>query len=357
MQLIANGTQGPATIPTKATPVGTPGYANSGEPGTFTASDADPDVWNTVLAELANVVLAAGLLLDPNNNAQVLAALQLLGRIRLTANLNIYVATTGSDTANNGLSSGAPFATLQKAWNTIVQNYDLAGFTATVNVANGTYAGEVFCTSPPVGVTGSIRNEPTQPAPNVIFQGNAASPSSVVIDVTAGNCFHVGGGAQITINGFTLLAGGSSSSYNTEGTALYAFANGGIQFQNIIFGTCSNAHIQSTAGSTIESLGNPYTITGGANAHAASSSSGYLAIASSTVILTGTPNFTNGFAFPALTGVVNVSGMTFVGSATGPYFTTDTNGVLESNGVITSLSTTYLPGNANGIQSRGGQFN
>ncbi len=76
MQLIANGTQGPATVPTKQTPIGTPGYANSGPPGTFSATDADPDIFNTVLAEIANVVLSAGLTLDPTNNAQLLAAIK-----------------------------------------------------------------------------------------------------------------------------------------------------------------------------------------------------------------------------------------------------------------------------------------
>jgi hypothetical protein len=89
MQLIANGTQGPATIPAKQAATGTPGFANSGPPGTFAATIADPDIFNTIIAELVAVVQAAGLTPDPTNNAQLLQAmLSLPGK-----NVDVFTAS------------------------------------------------------------------------------------------------------------------------------------------------------------------------------------------------------------------------------------------------------------------------
>jgi hypothetical protein len=75
MQLIANGTQGGTSIPAKQTPSGTPGYGNSGSPGTFSPTVLDPDVFNTILAELVGIVLASGQTLNASNNAQLLQAI------------------------------------------------------------------------------------------------------------------------------------------------------------------------------------------------------------------------------------------------------------------------------------------
>ncbi len=103
MQLIANGTQGPTTVPAKQTPVGTPGYAYGGPPGSTPATDLDPDVFNTILAELQNVVMGAGLTLDPTNNAQVLAAVKLFATGRL---LNVQVfSASGTYTPTTGMAS------------------------------------------------------------------------------------------------------------------------------------------------------------------------------------------------------------------------------------------------------------
>src|SRR6185312_15265456 len=49
-------------------------------------------------------------------------------RIKLSANLNLYVSSAGND-LNSGLSPNSAFQTLQRAWNTIINGYDLNGFT------------------------------------------------------------------------------------------------------------------------------------------------------------------------------------------------------------------------------------
>ena len=279
-----------------------------------------------------------------------IAAINATGRIVLTGNLNLYVATTGSD-SNNGLTSGAPFLTLQKAWNFIMMNYDLAGYKVTVNVANGSYTGGVYALGVPVGAIGGIDNNPAQPTPAVQFLGNTGSPSSVSITVTNTNCFFVGSGAQISIAGFTLSASGASGDYNQSGCALYTFANGGIQFTNIIFGTCTSAHILSTTGSTIESLGSAYTISGGASLHVYATVNGYVTTNDSTITLTGTPAFSTAFAGAQQCGILNASSMTFSGSATGSYYSVTKNGVISTGG-----GSSYFPGNSAGTASTGGQY-
>ena len=117
-------------------------------------------------------------------------------RATLTANLNLYVATNGSDT-NDGLTSQTPFATLQKAWNTVIEQYDLGGHSVTINVESGTYTAGVACISNPIGAITGINNVPGQSGPSVIFLGNTTTPDSVVIDVTGNNCFQATNGAQI----------------------------------------------------------------------------------------------------------------------------------------------------------------
>lgn len=59
----------------------------------------------------------------------------------LTAHRTVYVATTGSDTTGDG-SQTAPYATITKALTSIPKN--LNGYTASVNIAAGTYNESVY---------------------------------------------------------------------------------------------------------------------------------------------------------------------------------------------------------------------
>ena len=58
----------------------------------------------------------------------------------LTSNVTVFVATTGSDQTGDG-TSAAPYATIQKAVNSIPKWLD--GYTATIDIADGTYEGRV----------------------------------------------------------------------------------------------------------------------------------------------------------------------------------------------------------------------
>src|SRR5690348_14376742 len=60
-------------------------------------------------------------------------------RETLAANADYYVTATGSDSNPGTLAQ--PWLTLQHAMDFIAANIDIAGFTVTINVGTGTFAG------------------------------------------------------------------------------------------------------------------------------------------------------------------------------------------------------------------------
>ena len=95
------------------------------------------------------------------------------GRTKLDANTTFYVATTGDDTTGDG-TNGAPWATLQHAYDVLAASYDFGGFTATMQVADGTYAAGLsvgYVGAPLIGGSLYVRGNLTNPE-NVIINGN-----------------------------------------------------------------------------------------------------------------------------------------------------------------------------------------
>ena len=256
-------------------------------------------------------------------------------RLRATSNVNLYVSPSGSDTANTGLSTGSPFATLQKAWDVLFAEYDMNGYTATINAANGTYSAGVVCHNLPPGCDA------------VNFVGNPTSPSSCVISAsgTGVYCFN-SSTSYINVNGFEIEASGSYA------VGLSASYGGVLNFENIVFGTCTYAHIQQGASGSISSGGNPYTIVGGSNNHALCGFPGYMVLSDSAVTIVGNPNFSGAFAFATAGGVLDAVGMTFSGSCTGLNFTVNSNGVIQTN----TGNYGFFPGTSQGTPSGGGQY-
>ncbi len=77
----------------------------------------------------------SALLIGANNAGTI----DILGKITLTSDLSLYVSTTGSDSNPGTLAS--PWATIQHAMDFIASKIDLSGFTITVNIGAGTFAG------------------------------------------------------------------------------------------------------------------------------------------------------------------------------------------------------------------------
>lgn len=115
----------------------------------------------------------------------------------LTANRTYYVRTDGSD-SNNGLTNDAAgaFLTPQKAWDTIADTVLLNGFTATIQLASGTYPG-INMSSHSAGYG------------FIVIQGDSGDLSAVTLQESAGTSSaitNVGATGFITVKYMTLDA-------------------------------------------------------------------------------------------------------------------------------------------------------
>lgn len=262
-------------------------------------------------------------------------------RTPLTAATTYYVSNVGSD-ANNGLTSGTAFASVQRAWDIIQKTKDLAGYQVTVQVADGTYSAGVLAIGPVVGSPGNIN----LPAP-VLFVGS----TSAIINVSAGSCFVVSNGATLGVQGFTLNASGTTGG---QGAGIYAANLGMIRFSGTKFGNCDTAGIRTSGNGVIVCDGN-YQIAGAGQAHIFSQNGGnvYFNAANTTVTAPSACSYSVAFAW-AQAGQIYVTSVSFPGSnVTATRYNVALNGVINTNGG----GTNYLSGSAAGGASSGGQYN
>jgi hypothetical protein len=251
-------------------------------------------------------------------------------RIRLTANQTFYVATTGSDSTGNG-TSGSPWATLQHAFQAVYETYDLAGYTITFQVANGTYTSGLLWDGLFLGQVGPI-----------YITGNHASPGSVIINVTGGPCFHHRFGCNVFLDGFMLRCGITSL-----GTGALCCEFGGyIGFQNLYFDACLNTYHQFSNFGTIFCDAD-YWISGGAYAHHYAQLQGNIDCSGATIVLSGTPAFTTFCQMNG--GNVYAVGASYTGSCTGQRYLGQYGGLLNTGGG----GVNFFPGNSAGSNPSG----
>jgi hypothetical protein len=245
------------------------------------------------------------------------------------------VSTTGNDSTGNG-TSGLPWLTIQHAANYVADTIDLAGYNATIQLADGTYSAGLALTQPLVGGG----------APNLVINGNSTTPSNVLISTT-GNCFQATGtGAGFTVQNLEMTSSTSHCLISQYGATIFGGAG-------LIFGAATSGfHATSNSDGQISLTAN-YTIIGGALAHIyCQINASFNLNAGITVTLTGTPNFSQAFVF-AQNGSILAQGVTYSGAATGVYYLVTLNGVINTNGG----GPTYFPGSSAGSASTGGQYN
>lgn len=265
--------------------------------------------------------------------AGLLAFFAAKARKRLTADITIYVATTGSDATGDGLTAGTAFATAQKAVNLIFNWYDLNGYKATIQLADGTYTAGAEVNGPFVGAIAIS---------SVVIQGNAGNPANVLVN-TPGNCFTGNWNTQFVVKNLkvksTSWAGLSSTNYSNIG------------FSNIVFDTCGQGHIVAN-GAKIQALGN-YSIVGGAPYHVLEDQGGKVYLSGATVTISGTPAFSQAFITLNNVSFIYATGMNFGGTgATGIRYNVTGSSVINTGGGGAS----YLPGSIAGTYSSGGQY-
>jgi len=257
-------------------------------------------------------------------------------REKLTANRTYYVRTDGSD-SNTGLvdSAGGAFLTIQKAVD-VVQTLDVAGFTVTIQVADGTYTGAVTLAN----VVGwSVQG-------NLVLQGNTTTPANCIISTTSNNCIAHGDITGWDVKGFKLQTTTSGSCLSVTG--------GTLRLSNIDFGACLGSHIAASSNAIVQMMTN-YAISGGAAAHLDIQADGFYNAATRTITFLASVTFGSSFAFVSYKGQAWLHGMTFTLGAfavTAKRYTGTGNGVIFVNGG----GANYLPGNVAGTTATGAQY-
>lgn len=319
-------------------PLGQPGYFTGGNPQAGQAATiVDADWLNALQEEIATVIERAALTLSKTDRTQLWQALQSMSRITLTAPLDLYVSPTGND-ANDGLTVGTPMLTMLAAYNKACTRYSLNSYYVTIHLADGNYPATMF-EGPTLGPW-----DPTGTPVRIV--GNSTNPQNVnVTSTSGGSALGTLSGAYILFDGMTV-----SSVGGVNGAGIGASLGGISAFRNIHFGNCAVAQLYSGLGGQISAFGN-YSIVGGAQAHALSDY-GAILLEGYAATLTGTPNFSGGFASAEHGGLVAALSMTFTGAATGPRFYVTTNAVVDT----ASGNANYFPGNAVGVQNTGGQY-
>ena len=217
---------------------------------------------------------------------------------------------------------------------------DLAGYTVTIQIADGTYTAGLSIASP---WTGGGR---------VTVQGNGSTPANVVINCASSSCMIVTAVLPgiLHIKDMKLVSSGGGS------TGIEHAGAGTLNFSNIDFGACGSWHMScSRSGAFVDAVGD-YAISGGAAGHVLAMMFGVVRLNGATVTLTGTPAFGVAFVYLSRAGLLSAEVMTFVGSATGARYSVDSGSIIYTGGG----GATYFPGNASGAggtTSGGGFYN
>lgn len=254
------------------------------------------------------------------------------GRTLLTANLNLYVATTGSD-ANDGLTAGAPFLTIQKALNVASQDYDLQGFDIIINIADGSYAENL-----------SLKT--TTGGGKVKFTGNVTTPANVILAPASGTAVSVALGdvRDATVYSFEGMKFAPAS-----GTNVFFIHATTVEIENVDFAGVGAGHHAVVEHGAIFVIKGDYTVSGGANAHLWARYGGMVQFSGAvTVTFSGSPAWGVMGWYSAWGGIfIAEPSITNSGTVTGKKYQVEYNGVLNGS--------SKAPGSTAGSTATGGQ--
>ena len=250
-------------------------------------------------------------------------------REKLTAARTYYVRTDGSD-SNSGMANtaGGAFLTIQKAVD-VCAALDFNGFSATVQVGDGTWTA-------PATVSSTVNGTLT-------IAGNATTPDNVLWSLSSGSCLTASGpGVRVVVKDMKLQTGGVSgvvSSGRASATAT-----------NCTFGACGYSHVTGAAGGAIV-ISTSCRIVGSAPSFA-NLDNANIDMTLCAFTLTGTPAFSTAFITAQALSYARCVLPTFSGAATGSRYSVSTNSAINVN----AAGETFLPGNAAGTKTTGGEY-
>lgn len=250
------------------------------------------------------------------------------GRLVLTADTTFYVSTTGSDTTGSG-TSGAPWATVQKAVDYITGYIDPSQYQVTIKLADGTYT-----------VTSTIFLRPNSFAKPPIILGNTSTPANVVVSLSGGgDLWQMAYGGAWIIKALKYTA--------TSGNGTYVKA-GSLILDNCVLGACA-------ANTVFALLNGAITVQGGTTITGTHSVNVFVTRLGGNIYIAA-QNITFSSATCTLvylfSGTIYALGLTFTGTFTGQRYSVNGNGVLETGG----SGVNYFPGTIAGATTTGGQY-
>jgi hypothetical protein len=258
------------------------------------------------------------------------------GREVLTGDLTYHVSNAGSDSTGDG-SIGNPYATPQKALDTLATMDGAGLYQGRVLMANGTYTAPIALRSM-VGYT------------RIVIEGNTTTPANVLIDTTAA-CIdgdYVNG--RYEFKGFELRSSSASAIF-LKGPQLV------VEFTALIFGACPNGvHLPVYYGAQCFPKGS-YTISGNAVFHFNPQSDGLIDCTTGsniTCTISGSRTFTCFIAAQRCASFVSTpSSLSFsTTTATGIRARVNKLSLIDTNGGGTS----YFPGSSTESPTNGGIY-
>jgi hypothetical protein len=263
----------------------------------------------------------------------VQAAIQELDAEKLSA-ADIRQRLTGNTVITFG--SGQDFTTLQAAWDHAAANLDTAGFELKFKGIAGTHAGVEDGKTIVGGGT-------------IVIEGISGASDTVIIQDGAGlGSIHMDQ-SEITVQHFEVRATGVTSEWG-----LTAPWGGVIRFgPGMRLGACVGEQLHASSGGQINSLGNAYSIVDDAGKHAFAGQGGQVRLLESTVTLSGTPAFSEAFAYAGAGGIIDARATTFSGAATGVPFINEPGGIILRD---TDDPFTAFPGDVEGVSQPASLF-
>lgn len=240
-------------------------------------------------------------------------------RLSLSANVDVYVSSTGSDMTGDG-SQGSPWATISKAYNTFVADYDLRGrYTVTCHLLTNISAYNLL-----QGEIPGLLN----PLSFHIRSDNVSTP--VTLSAPSGqSCIAAGFRAAFYVSDVIITVPSGGFGLLAEGGMIFG---GGITFN----GSGGVAAIDSAGNSSafIQYGGALYFVGCSAISALRAEDSSYIGVGGN--IVCSSSSFTS-FAGADLLGMIDGTGMTVSGTCGGQQYNASTNGIVFTGGAGTAF--------------------
>lgn len=267
-------------------------------------------------------------------------------RTIVTTDMTIYVDPVAGNDANNGLTSGTAFRTIQAAINAVYYTYDWNSHNCVILLAHGTYTYSVSG-----GNQCTFWGMPFGMRPfGLTLRGDGLAQDTVIINNVNSNAIGAFG-AFINVDGVRITSSGSVWTPTlAQGAGIVADQASRIVLTNVTVDTVSQMQLWAVHGGVIVLSGNNNKFSGTANYGWITQEGGLIYAAGLTVTVTGT--YAVAFAYSIEWSTIWATALTWSGAAAGARYNVSLNSVIQTGGG----GANYFPGNAAGSAVTGGQY-